>query len=284
MRDLKVSRLFVYPLKSAAGIAIDRAELDEFGVRLDRRWMVVDADNQFVTQRKLPRMALIRTSLTAERLRLDAPDMPPLEVPLDPEPVDPAEEVTIWRARITAWPAGPDAARWLGAVLGIECRLVHMPESAGAGTPRFHAGRRLAFTDAYPFLLLTEGSLEGLNRRLESPLPMNRFRPNLVIAGAEPHEEDGWRRIRVGSVELQLVKPCARCSVTTVDQATGEKGVEPLRTLATYRKHDDQVLFGQNAVHEDRGVIRVGDAVNVLERAERDPFGGPIERTESGAG
>lgn len=277
MSGLSVSRLFLYPVKSAAGIALESADLDDFGPRFDRRWMVVDPEGRFMSQRSFPRMALVRPELTGDSLVLTAQGMDRLELAQRPAST-PEMEVTIWKSRTLARSMGPDAAGWLSEFLGTPARLVYMPEDPGEGKRRFHAGSRISFADAYPFLLISEESLEELNRRLPSPLPMDRFRPNLVVRGGSAHAEDGWRRVRIGATEFRLAKPCARCAVTTVDQSSGVRGKEPLRTLARYRRRDGDVLFGQNAVHLGRGTLRVGEAVEVLERAEADPWGRPIPK------
>ncbi|HEY8468551.1 MAG TPA: MOSC N-terminal beta barrel domain-containing protein [Longimicrobiales bacterium] len=267
-----LAAIYVYPVKSAAGIALDAAELDAFGLRHDRRWLVVDPAGRFMTQRRHPRLALIRSALGADTLTLDAPGMPTLALPLEP-PAAATERVRIWSDDVDARSAGDDAARWVSAFLGTPCRLVYMPDSTVREVSLRYGkpGDRVAFQDAYPLLLLSEQSLAVLNARLAEPLPVNRFRPNLVIRGAaEAHAEDAWRRIRVGAVELDVVKPCARCAITTVDQATGRRdGKEPLRTLATYRRGPNGgVLFGMNAIHRARGTLRVGDAVEVLDEVE----------------
>lgn len=275
MSRLTVGRLFVYPVKSAAGIEVDQDELDEFGFRHDRRWMIIDREDRFLSQRSNPRMSLIRVRLEPETLRLEAAGMPDLELSRAPS-AGAVRHVLIWKTRAAALDVGDEAAAWLSEFLDTHCRLVYMPRDVESGGRRFHAGRRLSFTDAYPFLIISAASLQELNDRLAEPLPMNRFRPNLVIEGARPHEEDLWHRVRIGEVEFEIVKPCARCSVTTVDQETGTRGVEPLRTLATYRRRDGKVLFGQNAVHLERGVVTRGDPVELLEITDRDPWDQPV--------
>lgn len=265
---MRVTGLFVYPLKSAGGIAVASAELDAFGIRHDRRWMVQSRDGHFLTQRDLPRLALIRTSIRDRTLQLDAPGMEPLHLPLDQE-TGARLRVRIWADVTQGVDAGADASRWISQAVGEDARIVRMPDDAFRPVhPDFDIGAaRVSFADGFPLLLVSQASLDGLNARLELPLPMNRFRPNLVVDGTLPHAEDGWRRIAVGSVPLAVVKPCARCVTTTVDQDTGETAQEPLRTLATYRRHGNGVLFGQNAIHLEPGVLRVGDAVTVVEHA-----------------
>lgn len=266
--DVQLSAITVYPIKSAAGIPLDRAAVDDFGLRHDRRWMLVDGAGRFLTQRVLPRLALIRVALTDEALEVTAPGMPPLEVPFEPvRPV--ARQVEVWRDRCEALGYDGGVSRWFAEFLGVECGLVYFPADGARPADPAHAppGTRVGFADGFPFLLISQASLDDLNARLDArhqpPVPMNRFRPNLVIDGCAPFAEDGWREIRVGGIRFTLVKPCARCSIPAVDQATGERGTEPTRTLATYRRRDGKVWFGQNLVHHDRGMLRVGDAVSV---------------------
>jgi uncharacterized protein YcbX len=260
--DLRLSALNIYPIKSARGIPLDHSEVDQFGFRYDRRWMVVDQSGEFLSQRSNPRLALVVPSIEDEALRVEAPGMPPLEVPLQP-PTTVATRVTVWGDTCDATWLGEKAASWFSDFLGSACSLVHMgADVIRPANPEFAPrGSRVSFADGFPFLLISEESLADLNRRLAEPLPMNRFRPNLVISGGEPYQEDSWSWIEIGGIGLRVVKPCGRCLVTTTDQNTGERGKEPLRTLATYRKQGGEVMFGQNVVHQGRGHLRVGDPV-----------------------
>jgi uncharacterized protein YcbX len=251
---IRVSGLFIYPIKSCRGVEVDLATVGTTGFELDRRWMVIGDDGRFLSQREHHRLALVRVQLDEDRLRLEAHGLPSLEVGLEGE-VGPASRVQVWDDECAAVAEGEDAARWFSRHLGCSARLVRMASDDA---------RPLG--SGFPFLLLSTASLDGLNRRLSLPVPMDRFRPNIVIDGCEPHAEDGWHRVRIGEVSFRFAKPCARCVVTTVDQTTGERGREPLRTLSTYRTVDGQVLFGQNLVHEGRGVIRLGDRVEVLDK------------------
>ncbi len=262
--SIRLTGLNIYPIKSTRGIALSESEVDNFGLRYDRRWMVVDQNGLFLSQRNYPRMALIEPSIADDLLTIEAPVMPPLKTSLNP-PSAVSTTVTVWNDVCSATWLGERAAEWFTEFLGTSCSLVHMPDDVlRPANPAFApAGTRVSFTDGFPFLLITEESLADLNQRLSKPLPMNRFRPNLVVAGAEPYAEDGWRRIEIGSLRLQVVKPCDRCLITTTDQATGERGQEPLRTLATYRKVGSEVMFGQNVVHENTGQLRVGDLVAI---------------------
>ncbi len=263
----RVSGVFIYPVKGAAGIPLDAAELDELGFRHDRRWMFVDEAGTFISQRTRPRLALIRPALSGDALVLRAPGRTDLRLPLGDPPLGQLE-ARVWEADVPAAAAGAEADAWISDFLGEPARIVRLAREADRHVDPKYARRttdRVAFVDGYPCLLISQGSLDGLNRRLAQPVPMNRFRPNLVIAGTEPHAEDGWRRIRVGEAILHLVKPCGRCTVTTVDQASGQPGEEPLRTLSTYRKVGSKVNFGQNCIHEAPARVAVGDVVEVLE-------------------
>jgi uncharacterized protein YcbX len=254
----------VYPIKSAAGIAVTEWDVDQFGLRHDRRWMVVDEHGEHVTQRTQPRLALLRPSIVGERLRVAAPGRAPLDLPLEPQAAV-TTRVTVWRDACAAHWMGERAAAWFSEFLGQRCSLVHMPEATVRPADPVYApaGVRVSFADAFPFLLISQESLADLNRRLPTPVLMNRFRPNLVIAGGEPYLEDRLTAFRIGTLELRAVKPCDRCVLTTIDQATAEGGPEPLRTLAGYRKVDGKVYFGQNVVHLTAGRLGVGESLLV---------------------
>jgi uncharacterized protein YcbX len=269
--SLLLAGLNVYPIKSARGIALDHSELDEFGLRYDRRWMVVDEAGEFLSQRSHPRMALVAPSIRGELLRIEAPGMTALETPLHPAATV-ATSVTVWDDTCPATWLGERPAGWFSEFLGTGCSLVHMADQVvRPADPAFAPpGSRVSFADGFPFLLISEESLADLNGRLAEPLPMNRFRPNLVVAGGRPYAEDGWGRIEIGGIGLRVVKPCGRCVVTTTDQSTGERGREPLRTLATYRKVGSEVMFGQNVLHENTGRLRVGDPVIISSQKVRD--------------
>jgi MOSC domain-containing protein len=257
-----LSGLNIYPIKAARGIQLHQSEVDEFGLRYDRRWMVVDETGQFLSQRSHARLTLVVPSIQGGALRVDAPGMPSLETSLDPSP-SVSTRVTVWDDSCEATWIGEKAASWFSEFLDCSCSLVHMDDAmVRPADPAFASqGSRVSFADGFPFLLISEESLADLNRRLAEPVPMNRFRPNLVVAGGQAYQEDEWDTIEIGGIPLHLVKPCGRCVVTTTDQATGERGKEPLRTLATYRKRNGEVMFGQNVVHEKPGRLRVGDPV-----------------------
>ncbi len=262
--SLRLTGLNVYPIKSARGIALHESEVDSFGLRYDRRWMVVNPSGEFLSQRTYPRLALITPEIDGKTLRVTAPEMPPLELSLQPKETV-RSRVAVWADFCPATWLGENPADWFSEFLDCACSLVHMSDTVVRPVnPEFAPpGTRVSFADGFPFLLISEESLADLNRRLAQPLPMNRFRPNLVVAGGNPYGEDEWQRIEIGSIPMRVVKPCGRCVVTTTDQTTGERGKEPIRTLATYRHRDGEVMFGQNVLHEQSGRLRVGDPVVV---------------------
>lgn len=268
MPQLSLSAINVYPVKSAGGVPQRSWEIDGFGLRYDRRWMVVNAAGEFLSQRIRPKLALVRPELRDATLILRAPALPELAIPAGS---DGGEDVpvTVWGGETQGVVVSPEANEWFSALLGQDCRLVFMRDETVRPVRTDYAfdGERTSFTDGFPFLLITEASLADLNRRLASPLPMNRFRPNLVVAGAEPFAEDGWGRIRIGPVTFRVAKPCPRCVMPTVDQTLGiSTSTEPLRTLATFRRNaDGQVDFGQNLLHAGTGRIEVGMPVEILD-------------------
>lgn len=275
---LRVAALFRYPLKSAAGVRCRAVALDRFGVRNDRRWMVVDPmAGRPITQREIPGLVRLEALESAHGLELSWRGPPPAGVDAlegsrlqagRPRRDDLRLPVEIWGDTLHL-PVADDAANgWISAALGREARLAYMPEDVERPVnPRYaQAGDRTSLTDGYPLHVIGSGSLDDLNARLDEPVGVERFRPNLFIEGPPPFDEDDWGDIRVGECELRVVKPCPRCTVTTVDPATGERGVEPLRMLSTYRKREGGVMFGQNALHGGGGTIRVGDPVEILSR------------------
>ena len=258
-----LSALHVYPIKSCGGISVTEWEVDAFGLSFDRRWMLVTPQGRFLTQRELPALALVRVTIAPPHLRVTAPGIPELVTPLSPQGGRPVA-TEVWGDPMQVLAPDHKADEWFSNFLGHEVMLAYFPERMVREVDRDYApdGGRTGFADGFPFLLAGEASLADLNARLATPLPMNRFRPNLVVSGSVPFAEDGWRRITIGGIPMQVVKPCARCVVTTTDQATGRRdGDEPLRTLSTFRRHDNKVMFGQNVVHYATGRLRVGDEV-----------------------
>jgi uncharacterized protein len=263
---MELSAVSVYPVKGAAGISLERASLDSFGIRHDRRWMVVDGSGTFTTQRDCARLALLGTALEADALVLRSEHAGVVRLPLQPDP-GPVRRVRVWEDEVEAVDAGAEAAAFVSAHLDRAARLLYMPDSTVRQVDPAYArpGDRVSFADGFPLLLISQASLDELNRRLAEPVEMARFRPNLVVAGAAaPHAEDTWRALRIGDVECDVVKPCARCVVTTINQSTAVAGREPLHTLAQYRRWDGKVWFGQNVVHRGAGELQVGDVVEIL--------------------
>ena len=267
---LTLSAINVYPVKGLQGIALKEAQCTDRGIEHDRRWMVVDDEGEFLSQRELPRMATIWTDIDRDKLSLAAPDHREIDVPLQPAWGE-RVRVRVWDSECEAIAPSAEADAWLSTVLDRFCRLVYMPDSTRRESSQKHAGpgKLVGFADGYAYLVTGESSLADLNARLiakqHAPLPMNRFRPNLVVSGAAPWAEDLWRELRVGDALLRSAKPCGRCQVTTTDQSTGEvKGPEPLATLSTFRESKDYgVMFGMNLVTIRPGAIRVGLPVEV---------------------
>lgn len=274
LNGISLSSIYIYPIKSAAGIAVDLAAMTPRGLQYDRRWMIVSPDGKFMTQRQFPQMALLHVQVHQNRLLLSAPQLSsstgelclPLHSASPPQTSD-IWTVEVWGDRCTAWSMGEEAALWLSEVLKVPCHLVYMPDESDRPTDHgaFGENHQVSFADAYPYLLISEASLADLNQRLDSSLPMNRFRPNLVVRGCDAFAEDTWKEIRIGEQLFQVAKACSRCTITTVDQATGERFAEPLKTLATYRHWDGKIWFGQNLIHQDLGTLAVGDSVVPLD-------------------
>jgi uncharacterized protein YcbX len=259
-------------------VSVISADIDDLGLVGDRRFLVVAPDGRFLTQRTHPRMALIETSLAADALTLSSPGSGSVVLNRKSK-IENRKSVTVWKDTVDADDCGAEPAEWLTRFLGLPCHLVRV----GTSFSRSIAARKLpstfdsqpstnhsvSFADAFPLLVISEASLADLNARLAAQrhpaLPMDRFRPNLVVTGAAPYAEDTWARIRIGDVVLRGATLCSRCVVTTTDQRTAERGHEPLRTLATYRRDaNGDVNFGRNLVHETkRGTLRVGDRLGL---------------------
>jgi uncharacterized protein YcbX len=263
---IRLSGLYVYPIKSCGGVAVEEWDVAERGLRHDRRWMLVDETGRFMSQRQSPRMAQVGVCFVPDGLAVSAPGMPSLEVPFRP-PDGAPRLAQVWDDLVEVSTVGGEADRWFVKFLGVRCRLVYLPDrSPRLVDPDYgRVGDQVSLADAFPFHLISETSLAELNTRLEQPLPINRFRPNLVVGGCEPFAEDGWKMVRIGPITLRVVKPCARCAITTVDQRTATKTKEPLRTLAAFRREGNKVLFGQNLLHDGKGILRVGNLLEVLQ-------------------
>ncbi|WP_338693603.1 MOSC N-terminal beta barrel domain-containing protein [Streptomyces sp. Q6] len=268
-----LSSIHVHPLKAVRGHAPHEAVVEPWGLAGDRRWVLVDTASKIVTQRPHPRLALAAAEqLPGGGIRVSAPGMEPLTVEV-PEPSVTAT-VEVWKDKVEAVPADAAAHAWWSAYLESDIRLMHLDDPATARPidPQYaRPGETVSFADGYPLLLTTLSSLDALNSLIaqgdhsdEGPLPMNRFRPNVVVAGTAPWAEDDWSRLTIGQVTFRVTKKSGRCVVTTTNQVTAERGKEPLRTLARHRRFGDQLCFGTNLVPESSGTVRIGDPVTVL--------------------
>ncbi len=258
---MRLTAMWIHPVKSCRGVAVTATRVGPRGLEDDRRFMVVDERGHFLTQRQLPEMATVATAIDGRELHLSRAGVADARVPLD-APEGPRRRVRVWSDDVDAIDHEV-GTRFFRAVLGMECALVELPGDVTRPVNPKHAkpGDQVGFADAYPLLVISEASLAELSRRVGHPVEATRFRPNLVIDGDAPHCEDRLGEVRVGARRFRAVKRCDRCSIPAVDPITGERGVEPIRTLATYRREEGKVWFGMNLVHEDTGPIAVGDEV-----------------------
>lgn len=265
---LTVSELFIYPIKSLGGISVPSAKVTDRGFEYDRRWMLVDLNNRFITQRELPAMALLKVELTPEGLRLYHKKNLHSQITI-PFICGSEEEVKveIFEDHCKAVFVNKIADEWLSQMLSHKCRLVYMPDSSKRFVDNKYACNNeiTGFADAYPFLIIGQSSLDDLNTRLRKPLPINRFRPNIVFTGGAPYEEDNMEHFTINKISFYGVKLCARCVITTVNQDSSNKSKEPLRTLATYRRKDKKIYFGQNLLVKGNGLIKVGNQIDVVQ-------------------
>lgn len=265
--SIQISALHYYPIKSCGGIDVSSGELDARGLRHDRAWMLVDENGKQLTQRDVAAMALIKPLIGGnDSLCLTAPEMSELVVPALYD--GPECKVVVWDDECEGIDQGESASTWFSRFLNKKCRLMLMSRSCKRRVDKQRLPDRqfvTGFADGYPLLLLSAESLSALNEKLDIPVMMNRFRPNIVVDGCAPFEEDSWKLIEINGVVMRVVKPCARCTVVTIDQEDASSGKEPLRTLAAFRKVDGKVLFGQNLAHEEPGTLAVGQSVKVLE-------------------
>lgn len=268
---MHLSALHLHPLKSAAGLAVETLDILPRGPRHDRRWLVVDAENRFITARQVSQMVLIRAQVLENGLRLSAPGLSDLDV-ASALPGAPRLRVSIWKDAVDALVVDSAADAWLSAFLQQPVRLVYMDDNARRAVDPAYAqpGDEVSFADGYPLLVISQAALDGLNARLaeagRAPVVMAQFRPNLVIAAAA-HAEDDWKRVRIGAVEFDAVKVCTRCVFTTVDPVSGMRrdDGEPLNILKDYRRTPTGITFGMNLIPRGVGTLRVGDTVEAIE-------------------
>jgi uncharacterized protein YcbX len=261
---LTLQEIYVYPIKGLGGVRVQQAVAEPRGLRYDRRWMLVDAQGVFLTQREHHNLALLQCALTGDELvvRHKNGGGQALHLPLNPGTGHDRMQVRVWDDVVPAVPVGHGADQFFSTHVKMPVRLVYMPDdSRRAVDPHYAPDDIVSFADGYPYLLIGQASLDDLNARLALPLPMNRFRPNLVFSGGTPYQEDTFKDFKIGTVAFRGLKPCARCVVTTIDQQTAALGKEPLRTLATYRKDGNKINFGMNCVlqpGQGEEVIAVG--------------------------
>ena len=267
MSSMRVTDLFIYPLKSCGCITLKEARIAARGFEHDRRWMLIDENRTYINQIMQPRLACISPRFTSGGVQLQAPQMETLIIPYEPETAQ-VLTVKVLKKFCEAVVVNMQASHWFSDFLHQSCQLVYMPETTHRPVNPHYALNQdiVSFANGYPFHIVGQASLDALNQRLSHPIPMNRFRPNIVIAGAEPFAEDRWQTIRVNTQCFSLVKPCNRCAVTMVDQETGERaGKEPLKTLTSFRRFEKQVFFGRYVLSSSLGgIVKVGDPVEVL--------------------
>jgi len=270
-----VSQLYVYPVKSLKGIQVHAANMTSRGFEHDRRWMLIDENNKFLSQRTLPQLTFFEPIFTAAGLHITHPDdRKGIVIPYLPSSTNADVDVTIWDDKCSGQLVDQRIDDWFSRILNMPCRLIYMPDHSRRQVDLRYApeGQITSFTDAYPLLTISEASLNDLNNRLSSPLLMNRFRPNIVIAGCEPYWEDRLARFTINTINFIGVKLCARCSMIGVNQLTGATNAEPLKTLSKYRKRNNKVYFGQNLIHQGEGLVNIGDLLKQVELKDSASF------------
>jgi len=267
MNNFYLSELHIYPIKSLGGISLQEAEIVGTGLKYDRKWMLIDEKGTFVTQRKYFELALLQVSIDNLKLRVSHKKDPARQISFSLEENTGLRiPVSIWDDESTGLEVSKEVNAWFSDFMQMNLRLVQMPADARRLVDPRYADQNeiVSFADGYPCLLISQASLDGLNEKLEAAVKMDRFRPNFVFTGGDAHVEDTFAKFSLGEVQFSAVKPCARCVLTTIDQQTGEKGQEPLKTLSGYRTINKKVMFGQNLIHQGSGSIRVGDEIRVL--------------------
>ncbi|WP_316739016.1 MOSC domain-containing protein [Pedobacter aquatilis] len=267
MEELYLSEIYIYPIKSLGGISLNQTIVEEKGLQYDRRWMLIDQQGTFISQRKHSSLALLQVDLKGDQLlvydKLNLQHR--IEFPIKkylPEAIP----VQIWDDETTGFEVSHKVSDWFSHYLKMPVKLVFMKESTARNVDTKYAVNRetVSFADGYPTLIIGQSSLDLLNEKLASPIEMDRFRPNLVFTGGEAHIEDSFQDFKIGNIIFNGVKPCARCVLITVNQKTGEKGSEPLKTLSTYRLQKNKVMFGQNLLHRASGTVQIGDKLHIL--------------------
>ena len=266
MSSYKLSEIIIYPVKSLPGISLQESFVEERGLQYDRRWMIVNSENIFITQRLFPKMVFIDVSIRSGKLifRNRNKSVENLELSLTEYP-EKKTNVEVWDDKCESVEYSQEINDWFSEALETKCKLVYMPNTTERKTSvkYFFDSKNVSFADGYPFLVIGEESLKFLNSKLINKVSMSQFRPNLVFSGGEEHDEDKWNKVRIGDLNFSVGKPCARCVITTINPQDGNKNKEPLATLSKYRKFNGKVMFGQNAISYSEGVIRLGDKIEL---------------------
>lgn len=268
----KLSAIYIYPVKSLSGIQLTESEVTETGFKYDRKWMLVDDNKKFLSQRRLPKMALIKTKIHEQKLIISAPNKSDLILDLIPK-TSHTININIWGEAHPAESISTLANQWFSDFLEQPCKLVYQADKSIRQVDQNFSSPtdRTAFSDGYPFLIISEASLILLNEQMQLNLSMQRFRPNIVLSGSSSYEEDTWRQIKIGTINFRLPKPCSRCSVPQINPKTAMNDKEPLRTLSQTRKWNNKVYFGQNALHDTTGFLKIGDTIHTIETGPPQP-------------
>lgn len=269
---IKIKSMHIYPIKGLGGISLNQTEVTTRGLKHDRRWVLVDENNRFISQREFPEMALLHTHIEGELLTVTDTRKQNTSISIRvTEPKSNEEMVTVWDDTMPAKMVSEEANDWFTLAIGTQVRLMFMHDDSQRQADQRYAiseNDHVSFADGYPILIVSEASMDQLNKKTGLTQAIDRFRANIVITGTRPHEEDELKEISIGEQKLYGVKPCARCQVTTIDPSTAQYGKEPLKTLASYRKINHKILFGENFIPSNESIISVGDKINVIERKE----------------
>ncbi|MHA4896336.1 MOSC domain-containing protein [Pedobacter sp. PWIIR3] len=266
MAPLQLSEIHIYPIKSLGGISLTEAHIEDRGLQYDRRWMLIDENNTFITQRKHFSLALLKVEIADSILTITHKNNSSQTISFSVDEITgPPTNVHIWDDTASGTEVNSEVSEWFSNFLQINVRLIKMTgEEKRLVDPRYASNHEIvSFADGYPHLIVGQSSLDSLNEKLEVPILMDRFRPNFVFKGGSPHIEDSFKDFTIGNIPFSAVKPCARCVLTTINQQTGAKGPEPLKTLAGYRTFNKKVLFGQNLIHRELGTVHIGDELRM---------------------
>ena len=272
MSKLVVSGIYVYPIKSLGGITLTESLVEEKGLQYDRRWVLTDDTGSFVTQRKYPLLALLQVSISDDVVTVFHKENPKQKISFGiSQQIGEHIPVTIWDDLTKGIEVDAEVSKWFSNYMNMEVKLLRMPEQERRNVdPRYASNDEIVgFADGYPCLIIGQSSLDELNTKLEKPILMDRFRPNIVFTGGEPHAEDSIKDFEIDGISFSAVKPCARCVLVTVDQQNGTKSPEPLKTLAKYRTLNNKIMFGQNLIHKGSGTIKIGSEIKIKSAKEK---------------